>query len=139
MYNGYGDVPEASSYKKRCHFHDLGHSSFHLALTSVIMQLTHALAVSIMALGTLGAPQIDPLTGDTVKSVPMSWKIEVSPGRVKILNGTIEEAVAQAVAINPTYTLPEIAAPVSKPYSLHRHSEVLSVQRIQAGKKNDHT
>jgi len=77
------------------------------------MQLTHALAVSIMALGTLGAPQIDPLTGDTVKSVPMSWKIEVSPGRVKILNGTIEEAVAQAVAINPTYTLPEIAVLVA--------------------------
>jgi len=96
MYNGYGDVPEASSYTKRCHFHDLSHSSFHLALTSVIMQLTHALAVSIMALGTLGAPQVDPLTGDTVKSVPMSWKIEVSPGRVKILNGTIEEAVAQS-------------------------------------------
>jgi len=38
--------------------------------------------------------------------VPISWAIEVSPGQVSLLNGTIQEALAQAIAVNPGYEIP---------------------------------
>ncbi|KAF2680507.1 hypothetical protein K458DRAFT_407257 [Lentithecium fluviatile CBS 122367] len=34
-----------------------------------------------------------------------SWSIEVAPGQTEVLNGTIEEVVAQAVAINPEFSI----------------------------------
>jgi hypothetical protein len=42
--------------------------------------------------------------------VPISWFIEVSPGKVKVLNGTVEEIVAQAKGISPEFKLRDAPA-----------------------------
>lgn len=59
--------------------------------------------------------------------VPLSWQIEVSPGQVEVLNGTVEEVIAQAVAINPAFKLPgrvPTPARAAKPRSLYRRAQV---------------
>ncbi|KAH7112449.1 hypothetical protein B0J11DRAFT_585418 [Dendryphion nanum] len=47
------------------------------------------------------AAALDPFSGYTI--VPPKWRIELSPGQFEIFNGTIEEAIAQAKAINPEF------------------------------------
>ncbi|KAK3996150.1 hypothetical protein QBC44DRAFT_365699 [Cladorrhinum sp. PSN332] len=53
------------------------------------------------------APQVDPqqvqdIPGYTI--VPMAWEFETSPGGpTVVLNGTVEEAYAQLLKINPEY------------------------------------
>lgn len=49
-----------------------------------------------------------PIEGYTV--VDMQWEIEVFPGRVEILNGTIQEAYRQAKEMNPEFD-PELPLP----------------------------
>lgn len=40
--------------------------------------------------------------------VPLDWEIEVSPGKIATLNGTVQEVIAQAQAINPGFALQEV-------------------------------
>lgn len=47
--------------------------------------------------------------------VPLDWEVEVSPGKIATLNGTVQEVIAQAQAINPGFALQEIGPePVKK-------------------------
>jgi hypothetical protein len=46
-----------------------------------------------------------PIPGYTVEY--LQWEIEVSPGQKHLLNGTVQEVMAQAIAINPAFKLVE--------------------------------
>jgi hypothetical protein len=80
---------------------------------------TLVFVTSAMAQGAFGL-EVAPIPGYTI--VPLSWEIEVSPGQVEVLNGTVQEVMAQAAAINPDYKLPDrVPAPASaQPRALHR-------------------
>ncbi|KAK3326142.1 hypothetical protein B0H66DRAFT_616987 [Apodospora peruviana] len=56
----------------------------------------------------VGGNAVDPING--YEMVDMSWAIEVAPGRVEILNGTVQEVVAQATEINPGFLTDELLA-----------------------------
>ncbi|KAK4143021.1 uncharacterized protein C8A04DRAFT_29246 [Dichotomopilus funicola] len=57
-----------------------------------------------MAQITMAVESPDPPEKYTI--LPAQFEIEVSPGRTEVLNGTIQEAFAQAVALNPDFKLP---------------------------------
>ncbi|KAM7202258.1 hypothetical protein V8F33_002975 [Rhypophila sp. PSN 637] len=61
------------------------------------------IAGSVLGRSTF-AGGVEPIPGYEI--VPMSWEIEISPGQVAVLNGTIQEVVAQATTINPEFVLP---------------------------------
>jgi len=85
------------------------------------MQLSTYILGSVVAQGTLGAAtKLGPLDGATF--IPMSRKIEVSPGQIHTLNGAIEQAIAQAIAINTNYTLPELTPCPGTNLKLHSPS-----------------
>ncbi|KYK55796.1 hypothetical protein DCS_07760 [Drechmeria coniospora] len=46
----------------------------------------------------------------------LEWNVEVSPGRVEALNGTVQEVFAQALQINPNFQL----KPVSDAKNLYK-------------------
>ncbi|KAK4443123.1 hypothetical protein QBC34DRAFT_337448 [Podospora aff. communis PSN243] len=56
--------------------------------------------------------------------VPQLWEIEVAPGQIATLNGTVQEVIAQAKAINPNYTLPDPPATVPRRRSQLSRREV---------------
>ncbi len=69
------------------------------------MQLsTLALLLSATAHCALGG---DPAPTPGYEIGPAQWDFEVAPGRIERLNGTIEEVILKARAINPDYKLPE--------------------------------
>lgn len=64
-------------------------------------QLNFAMYASTLILFASAAAHAlaaDAKTMEGYTIVPASWQIEVSPGRVVTLNGTIQDAIAQAVA-----------------------------------------
>ncbi|KAF2747791.1 hypothetical protein M011DRAFT_476962 [Sporormia fimetaria CBS 119925] len=59
-----------------------------------------SVAVAASALPSPGAVTA-PIEG--YKVATLSWEVETSPGHIEILNGTVQEVVAQAVKINPDF------------------------------------
>jgi hypothetical protein len=45
----------------------------------------------------------------------MQWEVEVAPGQVEVLNGTVQEVYAQAVQINPDFKLEATRASTNTP------------------------
>jgi len=72
------------------------------------MYLPTILGASLLLVGSSFGADTDSIPGYTI--VPQSWEIEVSPGVIKTFNGTVQEMVAQAVAINPAFKLPAISS-----------------------------
>lgn len=94
------------------------------------------LALSTTAV-TLAA-DVDPIPG--YKIVDIAWEIEVSPGRIEILNGTVQEVVAQAIAINPDYKLRDVPpepAPAFKPRGRLQGREVKFCNNFGTAGVND--
>ncbi|KAK1832316.1 hypothetical protein QBC39DRAFT_73368 [Podospora conica] len=70
----------------------------------------------------------DPMEGYTI--VPASFEIEVAPGQVETLTGTVQEVVAKAKAINPNFVLPPAAeSPGSSDAPLSRVKRALLDRR----------
>ncbi|KAK1829440.1 hypothetical protein QBC39DRAFT_287346 [Podospora conica] len=65
--------------------------------STLLLALAPALATAVSDAG---------IPGYTI--VPMDFEIEVSPGKIAILNGTVQEVIAQAQAINPDFALQEV-------------------------------
>lgn len=56
--------------------------------------------------------------------VPIDWEIEVSPGKIATLNGTVQEVIAQAQAINPGFALQGVSPkPASAAAKLRRRGQ----------------
>jgi hypothetical protein len=53
-----------------------------------------------------------PIPGYTLET--LEWEVQVAPGQVEVLNGTIQEIFAQAVQINPDFTHKGGAASTTK-------------------------
>lgn len=60
--------------------------------------------------------------------VPLTWEIEVSPGQIATLNGTVQEVIAQAKTLNPDFTLPD-APP--EPAAVPRRRSQLSRREVK--------
>ncbi|KAK5652333.1 hypothetical protein OQA88_10525 [Cercophora sp. LCS_1] len=60
--------------------------------------------------------------------VPLTWEIEVAPGQIATLNGTVQDVIAQAKTINPDFTLPD-APP--EPATVPRRRSKLSSREVK--------
>jgi hypothetical protein len=57
--------------------------------------------------------------------VPIQWEIEVAPGQIARLNGTVQEVYAQALQINPNFKLKTPSTPARPRRALaHQRSKV---------------
>ncbi|KYK55795.1 hypothetical protein DCS_07759 [Drechmeria coniospora] len=74
----------------------------------------HLIFVAAMAKRVIGSEAPVPGYGVEV----LQWDIEVSPGRVEVLNGTVQEVYAQALQINPNFKL----MPVSEKRDLYERN-----------------
>ncbi|KAK8047663.1 hypothetical protein PG996_015727 [Apiospora saccharicola] len=61
-------------------------------------------AAALAGTVTAGAAKVAPMPGYGVEEI--QWHLEVSPGRVELLNGTAQEVIALAKQMNPEFVVP---------------------------------
>ncbi|KAK0657741.1 hypothetical protein B0T16DRAFT_316009 [Cercophora newfieldiana] len=76
------------------------------------------------ALFATAAPADSTLLPRGYDLVPMAFELEVSLGRVEVFNGTVQEAIAQAQALNPDFQLPELSLPEQEPLNAPERREL---------------
>ncbi|AEO69047.1 fd896ae8-f71e-4e42-ba99-548a03bad6f5 [Thermothielavioides terrestris] len=80
-----------------------------------------ALLASLIATAARAAES--PIPGYRI--VPIQWEIEVAPGQIARLNGTVQEVYAQALQINPNFKLKTPSTPARPRRALaHQRSKV---------------
>ncbi|TID25724.1 hypothetical protein E2P81_ATG03514 [Venturia nashicola] len=84
-------------------------------LRSAILTILFGLLLSIQ---TLASEFASPIPGYGFEH--FSWGLEVLPGRRMILNGTIQEAIAQAVHINPKFKFDNTVTAISDVHALNK-------------------
>ncbi|OAL45937.1 hypothetical protein IQ07DRAFT_661457 [Pyrenochaeta sp. DS3sAY3a] len=82
-----------------------------------------ALFLAYLAPLAAQAAALNPFSGYTI--VAPKWRIELSPGQFEIFNGTMEEAIAQAKAINPEFEVATEKRDVIMDRDLVRRSNVI--------------